>query len=58
VFNYAENYKNLAIAKTAQGKHDEAVDLSAKAVRMIESETGSISAATQSFRLHLAYSLY
>jgi tetratricopeptide (TPR) repeat protein len=58
VFNYAENYKNLAILRTAQGKHTDAIELSMRAARMIAGEYGSQNPAAQAFHMHLANALY
>lgn len=57
-FNFVENYKNLAILRTAQGRFVEAVTLSRKAVLLVERHNSLESAVTQSFRFHLAYALY
>ncbi|KAL4900328.1 hypothetical protein BDW74DRAFT_96393 [Aspergillus multicolor] len=57
-FNFAENYKTLAILMTAQGRHQEAISLSRRAVSLIEKYEHPESAVTQSFRFHLAYALY
>lgn len=57
-FNFAENYKNLAIIRTSQNRHDEAVTLSRKAALLIEKHTDAENAVTLSFRFHLAYALY
>lgn len=57
-FNFAENFKNLAILRTAQGRPAEAITLSRKAVLLVEKHNRHESAVTQSFRFHLAYALY
>jgi len=57
-FNYAENFKNLSMVRTAQDNHNEAIQLCVLAVSLIESGMGQTSAAAQSFRMHLGYAHY
>jgi len=57
-FNYAENYKNLALVRTAQGRHRDAVELCQKAVGLMELHNDPDSATVLSFRFHLGYALY
>lgn len=57
-FHYAENHKNLGILRTAEGKHEEAIELSAEATRLIEQGMGGDGPAAQSFRFHFAWALY
>jgi hypothetical protein len=57
-FNYAENYKNLAIVRIAQRRFQEAVNLTTRAVELMERGFGCQGAAVQAFRFHRAYAIY
>jgi tetratricopeptide (TPR) repeat protein len=57
-FSFAENYKNLAIIRTSQNRHCQAVELSKKAALLVEKHSSIEKAVVLSFRFHLAYALY
>ena len=57
-FNFAENYKNLALVRIAQGWVKDATDLTSRAVKLIELGEGPKSASVQSFRFHHAYACF
>jgi hypothetical protein len=58
-FNYAENYRNLAAVRIAQGHFREAVQLTTRAIVLMEnSYSAPRAAAQQSFRFHRAYAIY
>jgi tetratricopeptide (TPR) repeat protein len=57
-FNFAENYKNLAIAKIGQGQYDDALELSSRAVTLYDQHSAGLGASDQAFRFHHAYALF
>jgi tetratricopeptide (TPR) repeat protein len=57
-FNYAENFKNLAIVRIAQRRTKAACKLTARAVHLIENGAGADTATTQAFKFHHAYAIY
>ncbi|KAE8136798.1 hypothetical protein BDV38DRAFT_283736 [Aspergillus pseudotamarii] len=57
-FNFAENFKNLAIVRLAQKQPDEAMRLIERATTLMEANVGVHAATTQSFLFHRANILY
>ncbi|KAE8310660.1 hypothetical protein BDV41DRAFT_383747 [Aspergillus transmontanensis] len=57
-FNFAENFKNLALVRLAQKQPDEAMRLIERATALMEANAGIHAATTQSFLFHRANILY
>ncbi|KAE8336179.1 hypothetical protein BDV24DRAFT_168522 [Aspergillus arachidicola] len=57
-FNFAENFKNLAIVRLAQKRPDEAMRLIKRATALMEANAGVHAATTQSFLFHRANILH
>ncbi|KAI0021939.1 hypothetical protein F4780DRAFT_778211 [Xylariomycetidae sp. FL0641] len=54
-YQYAENYKNMALVRVSEGRYTDALQLISDGVHLVESKLGPRTAASLTFRFHQAY---